>query len=916
MKIEDPISELHSTRPYMRLVELDSEYAEKATIFLQNIAPVLATTIQHFPYYTRHDAHHGFRVLRRVEQIVKEECFNAGESATFAATDIFLIILAAYAHDLGMTVFPGEEDDILKALGIDKIPGWETAPQLQSYLRREHSKRGGDYIAKYAADLGVPHNLVGPLDLIMQSHNLSITDLERKISTEFAAREEPLNVRQLAVIICVADALEFSDTRVIEGVVDALAHDPSPEARVSHLENMKHVYIGDSLLIRREDGRVVISGTFLEADVLGLAHHTLDQIESWIRGYCDIDRTFKVPRLLIRSEPFTRNLAFRGGRFERLGVRLNKRNVIDLIASNAVWRDQGGVAVREILQNAIEACRYRLHHSGEADAYEPKVTVDFDRGRHEIIISDNGCGMSERVVLNNLLTVGSSRSAEPGYSTERYAPIAKFGVGFWSVFTIAESANIETASFEPHRGDPDGSRSADGFSFEVSLDEMKEFTVFKTTSRPCGTTVRLKLRDNIQLDELFASSMAQIVCLEIPTTFQIDGDQTEVPNDLPDVSTAELFGARMSSIDRYNIGLFPWRGVKGNTELSLLIPYRIQSNKPTFMIDDSNSMLQALPMMRSSSTSICGFRTQSPHKNLCIDLDRVGMYKANRRSPHGIQFSLDRGQLISNAASEEFAQEIADLFHDGYREFLKQTDGSDLPTVAALREQAAMHGGNVYDSFTGKELSRASSSFPDLAPVRLYPLMGGDPIYVRVDELSGMQGRVFIPFEERYFLGALGRERNPYASHSTLQALRNAILDEMGEATPVYAMQVDRSGAWLFDADPESSVVFLQPDDQRIVGFMVVNLGRVDTSCVPNVLVEVRGHWSGGIYLRDFKAPLDKSYVFLGRHRVLIKRGSKLAAELAELSNLGRRTKIAEIIAELKEDSQGFSNPAIEALLT
>ena len=155
--------------------------------------------------------------------------------------------------------------------------------------------------------------------------------------------------------------------------------DPSAAARTSYRENMKHVCVGESLAIR-PDGSVLVSGTFSEEDVLALAHRTMDEIEGWVQGYCDVDRRSKQPRLLVRPVPFERNLNFTGGRFERLGVRLNKKNVIDLIASNAVWRDNRGVAIRELVQNAVEACRYRAHHSSSADAYaflttEPNAEV-------------------------------------------------------------------------------------------------------------------------------------------------------------------------------------------------------------------------------------------------------------------------------------------------------------------------------------------------------------------------------------------------------------------------------------------------------------------------------------------------------------------------------------------------------------
>jgi hypothetical protein len=80
--------------------------------------------------------------------------------------------------------------------------------------------------------------------------------------------------------VCIADALEFSDTRVVDGVLAKINADPSERARVSYRENMKHVCIGDSLAI--DNGRVIVSGVFPEAPVIALAHHTLDQMEGWV----------------------------------------------------------------------------------------------------------------------------------------------------------------------------------------------------------------------------------------------------------------------------------------------------------------------------------------------------------------------------------------------------------------------------------------------------------------------------------------------------------------------------------------------------------------------------------------------------------------------------------------------------------
>lgn len=924
MNVREPIAELHDTLLYSALASTDQEYAHRITRFVVAIAPILATTERHFPYYTRHDAHHGFRVVRRMEQVLDKSCLRADATNALAPAEIFLLIAAAYAHDLGMTVFPDEADGLLGALKLKQSPGWETDPALQAHLRREHSKRGGEYILQSADRLGIPVNLINALDTMMKAHNFAIAQLDA-LDAAYAAQERQLDVRQLAAIVCIGDALEFSDTRVMEGVLDRIKVDPSDSARVSHRENMKHVCVGDGLAID-DDGRVIVSGTFREEAVLALAHHTFDQMEEWIQGYCDIDRRSRRRRLTIRPEPFLRNLAFTGGRFERLGVRLNKRSVIDLIASNAVWRTSAGIAIRELVQNAVEACRYRAHHSGPVDRYTPAVRVVFDRTNRTVTVSDNGCGMSERTVLNNFLTVGSSRSKEAGYVEAEYAPIARFGVGFWSVFTIADNARIETAAFEACRGSTATDADAAGIAFEVSLEELKDYTVFQPVTRSCGTQVVLTLRDEAVFDDVFAQSRGMLLCSAIPVTLVLDDQEVQVPQTVPDVSDTDILGSRSRVMDELGVQIFRWRGSKGETELSLGLAYRMVDGKATFLADPFSSLMNAIGGLRHSRTSVCGFSVPVRPDALCIDLMRVGTFLANHRTPKGFEFSLDRQQLLPNAASERFARDISDLFHAGYRQFLATTNSREPATVAALRDQAQMHGGNVYDTFTGFELSSACERYPDLLCFRLFPVYQDadfsklQPIYVNLTDLQRLTGTVFtlqkrVDLRLHYASFISLDTESPEALRIAYSAVQKWIASDVVTG-PAYVMEANRLGSMLFDADPDSSARFITSSRFGRVCIQAISLERVRfNEASENLLAEVKGRWSGAIYLRTFKTPNDKPYLFLGRHRVLVENSSRLAQHLRELVAFGRRMRVAETIAHLKEDEEGYTPEEISDLL-
>jgi hypothetical protein len=922
MRVKDPIEELRQTLLYKKLHELSGEFAGRIEVFVSKIAPVLASTVRFFPYYTRHDANHGYRVTRRIEQILKLDCFDPGNPCSLGATEIFLLIASAYAHDLGMAVFPGEESGLAKMLSFSLDPGWETNSDLQNHLRKNHSKRGGDYVSGNANELQVPINLVGQLDWMMKSHNLSIPELDENLRDPFAAEERVIDIRQLSIILCIADAIEFSDTRVVDGVLDLISRDDSDAARKSYRENMKHVCVGDSLAVD-PDGRIVVSGTFDDPEVLSLAHHTFDQIEEWTRGYCDIERRSQVRRLRVRPEPLQRRLELRGGRFERLGVRISKKNVIDLISSNSIWRSSAGAAVRELMQNSVEACRYRSFHSTQSDRYTPKVWVRFDRSKKTVSVRDNGCGMSERVVLSHFLTVGNSRASEKAYSTEDYAPLARLGIGFWSVFTIAERAQIETLAFEDVR-ENSSQDTATGVYFEVELKELKDYTVFSDRVLAPGTTVTLQLKPDIVIDEVFDEARKQLLCSEIEIELTIDSDSSAVPRSVPNVSDEDVLEAKQQRKDELGIETFQWRGGAGETELALSLAYRKTSGRPTFL-DQSGTPLLFGPSggMRWPVIAICGFRGNFWRGEFCFDLPRVGTFFANHRSPRGFEFSIDRQSLLANKAAEESAKNITQLVHSGYREFFRVAGAQNEKAIFELNTESRTGGGNVFDVFTGNQLSDAYSSYPDLLCFKLIEVRAGVAFgaarveYLDLTRLAKQSG--FLWVIQNSYSTPVGGMRQVYISpESLLPAAYQYAQSRLVHARTgkdMFVLESDRAASMLFDGDPESSVEFLSFPGLGQICIQRMTLENVRFGDAPTgMLAVVQGRWTGAIYVREFATPNGRPYVFLGRHRVLIHKSSRLKSYLEDLKSEGRLIKLAYTIALLKEDEAGFTPTEIAGL--
>jgi hypothetical protein len=491
--------------------------------------------------------------------------------------------------------------------------------------------------------------------------------------------------------------------------------------------------------------------------------------------------------------------------------------------------------------------------------------------------------MSERVVLNHFLTVANSRATEKAYSTKDYTPIARFGIGFWSVFTIAEKAQIETFAFEDAQA-----QTGSGIYFEVELNELRDYTVFSERILAPGTTVTLHLKPGIVIDEVFDQGRKQLLCSEIETEFELDSARTVVPKSVPDVSDEDVLEAKREWKTGLGIEVFHWRGVAGQTELSLGLAYRKTDARPSFLDASGTPLLWGTHGgIRWPVGAICGFRGNFCRAELCFDLPRVGTFFANNRSPRGFEFSIDRQSLLSNRAAEDFSKNVAHLAHSGYREFRKLTGAQHEQAIFELNSESRTGGGNVFDSFTEKHLSEAYSSYPDLLCFKLREVESGASFesskirYMNVIQLSKQSGIVWVI--QNSYSKPIGGTRQIYVTPEQLAPAAylhaQARLAQFGTGTKMFVVEPDREASMLFDCDRDSTVEFFSPP--RLGGGQVciqrIGLNNVRFGEAPeNIVATVQGRWTGAIYSREFSTPNGCPYVFLGRGRVLILESSRL----------------------------------------
>lgn len=169
--------------------------------------------------------------------------------------------------------------------------------------------------------------------------------------------------------------------------------------------------------------------------------------------------------------------------------------LLDLMIHSVYSRKD--VFLRELISNASDAIDKLRFQALTDDSLrdvdlQPKIKLTADEGAGTLTVHDNGIGMTEDEVVENLGTIarsGSAAFAEAAAAAEGGAPnadlIGQFGVGFYSVFMVADEAIVVT---QKHGADHAVRwRSTGG----------ETYTVERIPPRERGTSITLKLKHEV-----------------------------------------------------------------------------------------------------------------------------------------------------------------------------------------------------------------------------------------------------------------------------------------------------------------------------------------------------------------------------------------------------------------------------------
>ena len=178
----------------------------------------------------------------------------------------------------------------------------------------------------------------------------------------------------------------------------------------------------------------------------------------------------------------------------------SSKRVLDLMI-NSIYTNKE-IFLRELLSNASDACD-KLAFLSLTDKNlkmdsELSITIERDKENKILTISDNGIGMNEEELENNLGTIaesGSLKFKQENKDDKDSEIIGQFGVGFYSAFMVSsDEAYLWT------------SEGIDGYTIEKSNKETN------------GTSIKLYLKDDNE-DENYSKYLEEYTIKSLVTKY-------------------------------------------------------------------------------------------------------------------------------------------------------------------------------------------------------------------------------------------------------------------------------------------------------------------------------------------------------------------------------------------------------------
>lgn len=442
------------------------------------------------PQYTLHDDRH----LLRVTELMA--CVLGSELDQLNIVELALLVLSAFFHDQGMvpleteiaSLGQNEEFRLFKDNWLVEHPNYgETATQMASahvdeghrqtlafrlaeldsamltdFLRITHGCRSDEFVrSSYQSDRrleiqGVALSAI--LGKLCLSHTLPSDDLTPAKGFRYDEQvgRFTVNLPFLAAVLRLADILDFD-------------RDRTPEVLLKNIHFTSDVSIREWETHRSVEGWS-ISDTRIRFTIR-CSHPAYESAARKYMDWIDVELTacqavcqnqprsidgyqLRLPSKVDRSRIGPLDNAYRAHDLE---FSLSRNEIVRLLMTDKLYGREH-LCIRELLQNSLDALRYRKALFREAGTGWDGGRIHFrhyvDSDGFEVLqCTDNGTGMDDDIIQNHFVRVGRSYYRSPFFDQERnrlkqsgsdFDPCSKFGIGFMSCFMLGDRITIAT----------------------------------------------------------------------------------------------------------------------------------------------------------------------------------------------------------------------------------------------------------------------------------------------------------------------------------------------------------------------------------------------------------------------------------------------------------------------------------------
>ena len=364
---------------------------------------VLATISNVFPHYTLHDRTHSEAILTNIGRILGKETLEQ-----FSSIDLWLLLCAAFYHDIGMSAFACDLDKVLKEddfllylrtiqadskhalytqasyfeISGDKIK-WKNSDVIlekiealkfivAEYIRYSHSERSENTL-KNDHSINLPNNpiplrLISILGKICKCHTESFEKVMELPFEEAGIEYEACHPRFIACLLRLGDLLDLDNNRISNIVLRTVK--TIPEESFFHIK--KHLSISRLKVDTKQIEITAECEEYKTADLASswfswLDKEITDQMKNWNQI---VPNQMKNWNQMVTNSgfgflPTVGNLKVELKNYDSFDGKVHQKFEID--SQKAIEMLQGAgfykepyQSIREILQNSVDATYFRI----------------------------------------------------------------------------------------------------------------------------------------------------------------------------------------------------------------------------------------------------------------------------------------------------------------------------------------------------------------------------------------------------------------------------------------------------------------------------------------------------------------------------------------------------------------------------